>query len=129
MPRREFVVPCETPKRVPVSLSEMVACPIPVRAGIRHARYSGQAPAVEGAVDDVRHGRTSTACVCVRVEAFSPHWGEEHEVVRKAQVFLCDLKLEHELSVRHRSEKGVKRFRGWKSIGPFFTCNRTFEAN
>ena len=55
----------------------MVAAPVGVAAYVCHSRY---------------------ACHRLRLdvrEKLLPHWGEEHEVLAVAKIFLCDLQLRH----------------------------------
>ena len=96
---RQFGIPGEAAESVPVGLVEMRAAPVAIRTGVGHACHTRRK-------DHLGHRPAATGRM---VQHFLPHGCKEGQMAREAEIFLRDLRFEHQLRIRHRAEHRMKR--------------------
>ena len=96
---RQFGIPGEAAEGVPVGLVEMRSAPVAIRTDVSHACHSRRK-------DHFRNGSAATGSI---VQHFLPHGCKEGQMAREAEIFLRDLRFEHQLRIRHRAEHRMKR--------------------
>ena len=82
--------------------------PVAIRSGVGDSRDHGQFVLFERTVRYRRNGRTLTLRIGVLIECFLEEWRQVGQLVRRSEILLGDLQLQHQTRLRHRPEQRAK---------------------